>query len=123
MMAFKLERAYTKDEILELYLNIAYFGKGAYGVEAAARAYFGKSAGDLTLEEGATLAAILKSPTNYAPHKNMQRCLERRNLVLSEMLSLGFITEEAYTLARAKAIQLEMCIRDRDGTEVRRAFG
>lgn len=93
MMAFKLEREYTKDEILELYLNAVYFGNGAYGIEQAARAYFNCSASELTLAQGATLAGIIKAPSNYAPHINPENSQKRRNLVLEQMLAAGFISE------------------------------
>lgn len=106
MMAFKLEEAYTKDEILELYLNIVYFGKGAHGIEMAAKEYFGKSASELTLSEGALLAGILKSPSNYAPHINMEKSLARRDLVLEQMLENEFITQEEYLDAIAEKIVL-----------------
>ena len=68
ILALQLERRMEKDDILERYLNVVYFGRGAYGIEAAANAYFQKSAKDLTLAEGALLAGVIKSPSNYAPH-------------------------------------------------------
>ncbi len=106
MMAFKLEKEYSKDEILELYLNEVYFGRGAYGIENAARFYFGKSAKDLSVAEGALLAGILKSPTNYAPHINMEKSLERRNLVLSQMVENGFLSEAEAEAARQEPVVL-----------------
>ena len=106
MMAFKLEKEYSKDEILELYLNEIYFGRGAYGIENAARFYFGKSAKDLSVAEGALLAGILKSPTNYAPHINMEKSLERRNLVLSQMVENGFLSEAEAETARQEPVAL-----------------
>jgi len=83
--AVELEKTYTKDEILALYLNTVYYGSGAYGIEAAAITYFGKKASELTLPESATLIATLKNPTAYNPEKNPLGSLGRRNLVLSLM--------------------------------------
>lgn len=102
MMAFKLEREFSKDEILELYLNAVYFGNGAYGIEQAARAYFNCSASELTLAQGATLAGIIKAPSNYAPHTNPENSQKRRNLVLNQMQEAGFISEQ-----ECKEAQLE----------------
>lgn len=104
MMAFKLEREYSKDEILELYLNSVYFGNGAYGIEQAARAYFNCSASQLTLAQGATLAGIIKAPSNYAPHVNPENSQKRRNLVLEQMLTAGFISEDELNAAKAEKL-------------------
>ncbi|NTV97794.1 MAG: transglycosylase domain-containing protein, partial [Chlorobiaceae bacterium] len=90
--AIELEKTYTKDEILALYLNTVYFGSGAYGVETAAQTYFGKQAYQLTLPESATLIATLKNPTAYNPAKNPSDALSRRNLVISLMEKEHFIT-------------------------------
>lgn len=90
--AIELEKTYTKDEILALYLNTVYFGSGAYGVEAAARTYFAKPASQLTLPESATLIATLKNPTAYNPAKNPAGSIGRRNLILSLMAKEKFIT-------------------------------
>lgn len=106
ILAIKLESVYTKDEILEMYLNCVYFGNGAYGIEAASQAYFGKSASKLTLDEGALLAGILKSPTNYAPHINPENSIKRRNIVLTEMQKYGFISESEATDAKALPLTL-----------------
>jgi len=108
MMAFKLEDAYSKDEILELYLNQIYFGAGAYGIETAARTYFSKTAEELTLSEAALLAGVIKSPSGYAPHLHMEKSLSRRNLILGEMLDGGFISQEEYDKAIAEKIVLHM---------------
>lgn len=94
--ALQIERTYTKDEILSLYLNVMYFGRGAYGVEAAAQAYFDKPVTKLTLSECAFLVGILKGPENYDPDENPQRAMDRRNLVLKQMLKLNFINERTY---------------------------
>jgi penicillin-binding protein 1A len=94
--AVQIERTYTKDEILSLYLNIMYMGRGAYGVEAAAQAYFDKPVTKLTLSECAFLIGILKGPENYDPVDHPQRAIERRNLVLNQMLQMGFINEKTF---------------------------
>ncbi len=106
LLALRLEREYTKDEILEMYLNCVYFGHGAYGIEAASREYFGKSASELTLDEGALLAGVLKSPTNYAPHIEPEASVKRRNLVLSLMAQYGYITEAEKQEASSKPLKL-----------------
>jgi len=94
--ALQIERTYTKDEILALYLNLMYFGRGAYGVEAAAQAYFDKPVTQLNLSECAFLVGILKGPENYDPEENQQRAMDRRNLVLKQMLKLNYINEKTY---------------------------
>jgi penicillin-binding protein 1A len=98
--AVELEKTYTKDEILALYLNTVYFGSGAYGLEAASQTYFGKPAYRLTLPESATLIATLKSPTAYNPAKYPSSSIGRRNLILSLMEKVKFITPQQ--AARAK---------------------
>ena len=85
-LALQLERQYTKQEILEMYLNQIYFGQGAYGVQAAAQTYFGKDVSDLTLNECAMLAGIPKSPNYYSPSNNMQAATERKATVLDQMV-------------------------------------
>jgi membrane peptidoglycan carboxypeptidase len=92
--ALEIEKRLTKDEILENYLNIAYFGSGAYGVEAAARYYFSTSANKLTLAQAATLAGIVRSPYTYDPTENPDRALSRRNVVLARMAQVGYVTAE-----------------------------
>jgi membrane peptidoglycan carboxypeptidase len=91
--ALGLEKIFTKGEILERYLNIAYFGAGAYGVEAAARRYFSKPAADLDLIEAATLAGIVQQPTAYDPLRNPDLSTTRRNVVLKRMADLGYISQ------------------------------
>ena len=85
ILAFQLERRYTKDEILELYLNQVYFGSGAYGVESAAKIFFGKSVKDLNLAECALVAGMPKSPSRYSPLVNPDLAIKRRNTVLRQM--------------------------------------
>ena len=93
-LAFHLERTFTKNEILEFYLNMIFFDFNAYGVEAAARAYFGKSAADVTLAEAAMLAGIPNLPGRYSPRRNPEVAQSRQRLVLSRMYDLGKITQE-----------------------------
>jgi len=92
-LALWLERKYSKDEILELYLNRVYFGSGAYGVEAAAQRYFGKSARTVTLAEAAMLAGLVKSPSRLAPNRNPDGAEKRAQVVLAAMADVGFITD------------------------------
>src|SRR5580698_3684749 len=89
ILAFWLERRYSKDQILELYLNRVYFGSGAYGVEAAAQKYFGKSARFVTLSEAAVLAGLMKSPTKLAPNRNLAGANERAAQVITAMAKLA----------------------------------
>ncbi len=103
-LARALEREYSKDEILELYLNNIYYGNGAYGIEAAARNYFRRPAKDLTIAQAATLAALPKSPVNYDPRRNPDRSRQRRNLVLTLMAQQGKITAEQAERAKDAAI-------------------
>lgn len=106
VMAFKLEQVYTKDQILEMYLNYIYFGHGAYGIEAAAKTYFGISAKSLTLAQAAMLAGVIKGPSRYAPHIDMQKSIQRRNLVLSCMRSQGMISDSQQIDAESEAVIL-----------------
>lgn len=106
VLAIRLESYFTKDQILEMYLNYAYFGNGAYGIETASQAYFGKSVSELTIAEGAMLAGILKSPTNYAPHIQPEASVQRRNLVLDQMLKYGFIDEQQANASKNEEVAL-----------------
>jgi penicillin-binding protein 1A len=99
ILALWLERNDSKDGILELYLNRVYFGAGAYGVEAAARRYFGKSARDVSLSEAATLAGLVQSPSRLAPSRNPEGAKARAELVIAAMNELGFITPGMTTTA------------------------
>lgn len=100
VLALRMERAFTKDQILELYLNEIYLGMGAYGIAAAALLYFDKSVHELTLAEAAYLAALPKAPSNYHPFNDRERAIERRNWVLSRMQENGFITADEADVAR-----------------------
>ena len=93
-LAFKIEKSLSKQEILELYLNKVYFGHGAYGVEMAARTYFGKSARQITLAEASMIAGLVKAPATYSPFNNLARAKERQNIVLSRMYDEGYITKQ-----------------------------
>ena len=104
ILAFQLERRYTKDEILGLYLNQVYFGSGAYGVESAAKIFFGKSAKDLTLAECALVAGMPKSPSRYSPLVNPDLALTRRNTVLQQMRDTGIISDADYQQAVKEAL-------------------
>jgi len=105
-LAFQIERRYTKDEILQLYLNQVYFGSGAYGVEAAARTFFGKPANELTLAECALTAGMPKSPSRYSPLVNESLALKRRAVVLKQMARNGMITREQLTAAKSSPLSL-----------------
>ena len=97
----KLEKNYTKDQILEMYLNTIYFGHNCYGLQSAAEFYFDKNAEALTLDESAVLVGLLVSPNNYSPFKNAEKSLARRNIVLKSMLTCGFINDKLYKEACA----------------------
>jgi 1A family penicillin-binding protein len=105
-LARRIERMYSKDEILELYLNKIYFGDGLYGAEAASRGYFGKPASDLDLGEAALLAGLVNAPSVNAPTVNMSRALARRALVLNAMREQGIITTDAFDRASKEKIKL-----------------
>jgi penicillin-binding protein 1A len=94
LLAFWLEKNFTKDEILTAYVNRVYFGSGAYGIDAAARTYFNKSAKDLTLEESALIAGLLKAPSRYSPQNNPTLAKQRTQTVLLAMADAGYITQE-----------------------------
>ncbi len=104
VLALQIERRYTKNEILELYLNQIYFGSGAYGVESAARIFFGKSVKELDLAESALIAGMPKAPSRYSPLINPELALKRRNIVLKQMLQTGIITTDAYQNAIKEAL-------------------
>ena len=100
-----LEKRYSKDEILTMYLNSIYFGQGATGIEAAARTYFGKPAKELSLAESAILAAIPRRPSYYDPYRYPEHAKTRQQVVLSQMVELGFITEEEKQAAAAEKLE------------------
>ena len=100
VVAAELERRYSKDQILEYYINSIYWGSGAYGLQSASFEYFNKDVGDITLDEAATLVVIIRSPAYYNPRKYPERVLERRNDVLDVMLKEGFIVDIQHRSAR-----------------------
>ena len=100
----QLERKYSKDQILEMYLNTIYFGHNCYGLQKAANYYFDRPAEELDLEQSATVVGLLISPNNYSPFKNPDACLKRRNVVLKNMLDCAFIGKSDYETATAKPL-------------------
>lgn len=108
LLTLKLEQKYSKDEIMEMYLNAIYFGSGCYGLESASIFYFGKNAKDLTINESAILAGIIKSPSYLSPINYPSECLERKNLVLKQMLVNEKITKEQYETSIAEGIELNL---------------
>ena len=105
-MAFRIERALSKDRILELYLNEIYLGFGSYGVAAAALNYFDKSLGELTIAEAAFLAALPKAPNNYNPIYKTKQAVTRRNWVLYQMNKNGYIDKETKESESLKIINI-----------------
>jgi membrane peptidoglycan carboxypeptidase len=105
--ALTLEQELSKSQILERYLNIAYFGSGAYGIQTAAKTYFGKPAAALTLPESALLAGIVQSPSRFDPHRDKKAASARRNTVLDEMQSLGYITAKQNVQAKAVPVAVK----------------
>ncbi len=104
LIAIQLEKRFTKDEIFALYANQIYLGHGAYGVEAASRLYFGKSAKDLALEEAAMIAGIIQLPSRQSPYVNMDAALRRRNYALTRLAAEGYVSEAEAEAARQRPI-------------------
>ena len=104
LWAVQIERKYSKDEILEAYLNVFYLNHGVYGIEAGSRLFFGKEAKDLTLSEAAMIAGIIRWPSRYSPFVNPDIARDRRNFVLERMYEEGFITEEECRTAQAEPL-------------------
>lgn len=102
----QIERKYSKEEILETFLNEIYFGHSAYGVEAAAQTYFGKSISEVTLPEAAFLAGVINGPGYFSPHYDMEAAVRRRNIVLNRMAELGYITQEEAEEAKATPLEV-----------------
>lgn len=105
ILALRLQNAYSKDDVLALYMNQSYFGNLAYGIEAAARAYFGKSARELSLSECTLLAGLVQSPATYDPLTNLQAAKDRRDAVLELMVKNNYLTEDQATLAKQDTLQ------------------
>ncbi len=110
ILSIRIDRMFTKNQILEIYLNHIYYGHGAYGVEAAAQTYFGKHVGDLTLAEMALITSLPKAPTHYSPYNNRKKATQRRSHTLKRLVAIGAITDaqkqeadkEPYRLAGKK---------------------
>lgn len=107
LLALKIESRFTKNQILELYLNETNYGHGAYGIEAAAQGYFGKSVEELVLTEAALLAGIPQAPSRLAPTASIERATKKRNLVLKKMMDFGYITPERMLQAQLTPIELK----------------
>ncbi|MGV3541428.1 MAG: penicillin-binding protein 1A [Rufibacter sp.] len=114
IMAIKLERSYTKKEIMLMYLNTVDFGSNAYGIKVAAKTFFNKNPEDLTIEEAATLIGVLKGPSFYSPVTRPERSLARRNTVLSQMQKYNFINESTFKTAAAKPIDLDLNVENQN---------
>ena len=110
--AVKLERSYTKDEIMYMYLNSIFFGSGAYGIKAASETFFDKQPIDLNLQESATLVGMVNKPTRYNPVINPEKSLQRRNFVISQMQKAGYITKAERDSIQALPIELSYQIQD-----------
>lgn len=110
--AVKIEREYTKNEIMDMYLNSIQFGSSAFGVKAASETFFSKNPIDLTLEEAAVLVGMINKPTRYNPHSNPDRSLERRNFVIGQMAKNGFITKEEADSIKQIPIVLDYHVQD-----------
>ncbi len=106
-LARLLEKKYSKEEILEKYLNTIYFGEGCYGITAASRYYFNKTPQELSINESAMLAAVIKAPSVYSPYKNEEKSNDRKKFVLNKMYEQNFITENQYSTCTAEKIKTE----------------
>ena len=108
-LALQIEKNFSKEKIMEMYLNRVYFGGGLYGAEAAARGYFGVPAADLTAGQAAVLAGLLKSPNSLSPWTNLEAAKANRDYVLKQMRDLGFLTAQAY----GEAVSEPLVVRER----------
>lgn len=109
----KIERNYTKDEIIGMYLNQIYFGEGAWGIKKTAKVYFDKEVNELNISEAATLAGLIKAPSTYSPYKNFNKSIERRNIVLKLMNEQGYLTEEQLQAETAAGLTLKRGMEDK----------
>ncbi|MCL4691074.1 MAG: PBP1A family penicillin-binding protein [Candidatus Hydrogenedentes bacterium] len=123
IVALQVEREFTKDEILELFLNKSFLGGSAYGVEAASQQYFGVSCRDLTLGQSAVLAGILRSPNNRRPDRYPDRATAVRNVVLGQMLENGFISQEEYDAAIAEDVAEQILTKEEREARLARGEG
>lgn len=110
--AVKLEKSYTKEEIVTMYLNAVFFGSSSYGIKAASNTFFGKDPCDLKMEEAATLVGMVNKPTRYNPALNPEKSLVRRNYVLSKMCEMDYITEAQYDSVSVLPIELQYTVQD-----------
>jgi penicillin-binding protein 1A len=108
ILAFRIERAYSKDRILELYLNEIFLGMGSYGIASAALTYYDKSVNELTVSEAAYLAALPKGPSNYQPFRHTDRAIERRNFVIDRMVENGYVSKEEGDKAKAEPLGVKL---------------
>ena len=115
ILARRVEERYSKQAILEAYLNRVYFGDGYYGVEAAAIGYFGKPVSELDVAEAATLAGLVKGPSVYSPTKNPEACRKRRDLVLDEMRAAGMLNDQEFQQAASVPVKALLARGDRTG--------
>ncbi|MBQ7880962.1 MAG: transglycosylase domain-containing protein, partial [Clostridia bacterium] len=106
MLAIKTEKNFTKEEILNMYLNSIYFGSNAYGIESASNLYFDKSASELDINQSAILAGIIKSPVYYSPINYPDNCFKRKNIVLEQMYVNGYITKDEYEVNKLKPVEV-----------------
>lgn len=114
VLAIQMERHYTKDEILEAYLNQIYFGHGAYGVQAASQTYFGKNVSELSLAESAMIAGVTNSPAAFSPYNDMEKAKQRRAVVLDNMVEAGMITANEAASAKEEEIKLSQTTPKKD---------
>ncbi|EIJ82006.1 penicillin-binding protein [Bacillus methanolicus PB1] len=117
-LAVEIENHYSKDEILEMYLNQVYFGSGAWGIGQASKKYFNKDIQKVSISEAALLAGLLQAPSAYDPYNHYDRAMERRNVVLGKMKGLGMISADEFKAAKTEEIQLE----DEGGSFVDRKY-
>ena len=113
MSVFQVEKRYTKQEILEFYVNSYYLGSGAYGVEQASKTYFGKDAKDMTLPEAALIAGLFQAPNAYDPYQHPEKAEQRRNQVLKLMKRHGYITQDEYNVATSIKVE-DMLVKKED---------
>ena len=114
MLAFRLEKNMTKEEILELYINKIYFGHGAYGIGMASKAYFGKPVSDINLAEAALLCGLVKAPSRYSPYRDLEKAKMRQNIVLSRMFKEGYISENQMKESLEEPLYLSSLRYDRE---------
>ena len=117
-LAVEIEKHYTKNEIMNMYLNQVYFGSGAWGIDQAALEYFNKDITNVTISEAAMLAGLLQAPSALDPHNHYERAIERRNIVLASMKELEMITEDEYNKAKQEKINIE----DGGGNDIKRDY-